>query len=252
MNFSWRLQRQIVIFTIYFLIVTIPTLHVISNLIAKNPTCFDGIKNQDETQVDCNGVCSLKCEGTYKDIKVNFSRGLYVAPNVYDIFALLDNFNDKIDFPVIPYNVSFYNAEGKLLGIASGTTSVLAKTRGVVYLPSLHMLQDPKTIEFNIGEHKALKSVNPDSKILLNVQNWQAQRGANDTLQVVGELSNPYNESISNVDIYALLYNDTKSIYAVSKTKVRNIIGREKQAVTFTWGNIKSPQNVEFIVVQNN
>ena len=253
MNLSWRLQRQILIFTIYFLIVAIPVAFITKALLAKSPTCFDNIQNQDEEGVDCGGnICSLRCDGNYRDIKINFSRGLFVSPGKYDIFTLLENFNQNVDFPVVPYTMSFYSYEGKLLGNATGTISVEAQHRAAVYLPNLDLAQEPKTVEFNLGLHKAVASKNTDPKDLLNVQNWQSQRGAEDSLQVIGELNNPYNESISDVDVYAMLYDDTKTVYAVSKTNVVYIKGREKQAVAFTWGNIKSPQNVEFVVVQNN
>lgn len=251
MNFSWRVQRQIIIFTIYFFIVTIPVTYIALKLLEKSPTCFDNIKNQNEENVDCNGVCSLMCAGTYRDVKVNFTRGLYVSPNKYDIFALLENFNESVDFPVVPYTVYFYSYEGKLLGNATGTTSITARSRAAVYLANLDISQEPKTIELNLATHTAIRATNTEPKNLLTVKNWQAQRGASDSLSVIGELSNPYNESVSNLDVYALIYDDTKTVYAVSKTVVRSIKGREKQAVAFTWGNIKSPANVEFVVVQN-
>jgi hypothetical protein len=45
------------------LLLTLPFLFLTS---CKKETCEDGIKNQDETDIDCGGVCSL-CPITYPD-----------------------------------------------------------------------------------------------------------------------------------------------------------------------------------------
>jgi hypothetical protein len=67
----------------------------------------------------------------------------------------------------------------------------------------------------------------------------------------VGEIKNPNNQEVRNLDVYAMLYDDTRTVYAVSKTKIFSIKGREKTAVAFTWGDILTPANVEFVVVIN-
>jgi hypothetical protein len=253
MKFPWRLQRQIIVWTIYTLIVLIPVLFVVAKLMQKSPSCFDNILNQDEERADCGGVCSLQCNGKYRNIKVNFTRALNVSDGKYDIFSLLENFNQNIEFPAVPYNLSFYNFEGKLLGNASGTVSVSAQGQTPIYIPNLDIAQNPKTIELKLGEYKGIKIANPDDNIkLVSVSNWQVKRGANESLQVTGEIANPYNFEVQNLNVYAMLYDDTKTVYAVSSTYVRNIRGREKQAVTFSWGNLRTPANVTFIVTPKN
>lgn len=248
MQLNWRIQRQVIIFTIYFLIVFIPVVFISYNLLKKSPSCFDGIQNNLEEGVDCNGTCQLQCNGTYRDVKINFVRGLKVSENVYDIFALLENYNTEIYFPNIPYNLNFYNDEGKLMGTTTGAFSLFPQSKGVIFLPALSLLQNPKTIDLSLGEHKAM-SFNGDQPKNISVSNWQAQRGANNSLQLVGELKNPNNNSFNNISVYALLYDDTKTVYAVSATKVVSLGGRQTTGVTFSWGDILSPKNVEFVVV---
>jgi hypothetical protein len=252
MTLNWRTQRQIIIFSTYFLIVFIPVALILFMLLRDEANCFDGLQNATEEGVDCGGdMCQLRCDGTYRDIKVMFSRALKVDEGVYDIFTLMENYNTDISFPNVPYDISFYSVEGKLLGSASGSISVYPQRPAVVYIPSLKIAQEPKTIDFTLQAHKALsdKEQIPQN---ISVESWQSQRGANQGLQVVGELRNPNNTEIKNIDVYALLYDDTKTIYAVSQTKVFSLKGRESTAVTFTWGNIQTPTNIEFVVVPEN
>jgi hypothetical protein len=249
---DWRIQRQIIIFSIYFLIVALPVALTVFLLLRKTSSCFDGLQNGAEEGVDCNGSCELRCDGTYRDVRVNFSRGLKVDEGVYDIFALLENYNENVSFPNVPYNISFYSSEGKLLGTASGSLALLPQTKSAIYLPNLKIAQEPKTIDLSLLPHKGMGFYDLESiPKNISVESWQAQRGANNSLQVVGEIKNPNNQEVKNLEVYAMLYDDTRTVYAVSKTKVYSVKGREKTAVAFTWGDILTPTNVEFLVVIN-
>lgn len=249
MELNWRSQRQIIIFTTYFLIVFVPISFISYMLARTTPSCFDGIENGDEIGVDCGGSCELRCDGTYRDIRVNFSRGMKVSDGIYDIFALLENYNTNISFPNVPYVISFYSSEGKLLGSATGSLALFPQTKAAIYIPNLSLGQEPKTVDLNLLPHRALALYDNPIPKNVSVENWQAQRGANNSLQLVGELDNPNSKEVKNLSVYAMLYDDTRTVYAVSRTKVYSIKGREKQAVTFTWGDIISPTNVDFVVV---
>jgi hypothetical protein len=181
-------------------------------------------------------------------------RSLKVSENVYDIFALFENYNREVYFPKVPYTLSFYNDQGKLMGTSTGELFLYPQSRGAIFIPNINAEQNPKTIDLQLGEHKGLNS----SLVLggniprnISVESWTAQRGANNSLQLVGELKNPNNSTYRNIDVYAMLYDDTKTVYAVSKTNVASLGGRQTVGVSFTWGDLQSPRNVEFIVIVN-
>jgi hypothetical protein len=124
------------------------------------------------------------------------------------------------------------------------------QSRGAVFIPNLEIFQNPKTIDLQLGEYKALKFTDLLPRNI-SIESWTAQRGANNSLQLVGELKNPNNQAYKNIDVYAMLYDDTKTVYAVSKTNVVSLGGRQTVGVSFTWGDLQSPRNVEFVVVIN-
>lgn len=250
MELNWRSQRQVIIFMTYFLMVFIPVFWISYTLLSKQVSCYDGKQNGDEEGVDCNGSCQLRCDGTYRDIKINFIRGLKVSDGVYDVFALLENYNTKVSFPNVPFEISVYNSEGKLMATSTGDFELLPQRKTAIFLPNLMLAQEPKTIDIVLKPHKAL-AYKGDTTPTVSVQNWSAQRGANDSLQIVGELKNTNNFEVENLTIYTMLSDDTKTVYAVSGTRLKSVLGRQKTAVTFTWGNIPVPKNVDFIVVYN-
>jgi hypothetical protein len=237
------------IWTIYALIILIPASILTINLLSTQNSCFDKKQNGDETGSDCGGSCSLRCDGTYKDIKVNFSRVLPVSENRYDVFALMENFNNDVSFPKVPYNLNIYSSEGILLASAKGGFAINPQSRAIVYIPNLEIKQKPKIIDFNLEKHSALKIFAYENKNNLSVSTWQAQKGVGDTLQVIGELENKTTKAVSNSTTYALLYDETRTVYAVGRTQNSNVKGREKTVIAYTWGDLPKPTNVEFITV---
>lgn len=252
MNSSWRTSRQIVIFIVYFLVISLPFVVFAYFMLQKSETCFDGIQNQDEQGVDCSGVCSLQCKGSYRDLKVSFARGMVSDVDTYNLFALLENSNTSVYFPKVPYTIKAYNKTGDLLVSASGTTSVLSANRSAIYIPKLQMKQPPSIVDVDIDPaHIALRQTDFALQQSVKTAAWTAQRGANNTLQVVVKVDNASVNEFSDIDIYAMLYDDTRTVYAVGKTTLANIKGRESTAAVFTWGNLPSPANADFIVTRH-
>ncbi len=245
---TWRANRQFIIFLIYFFVISIPIILMALFFLTKENTCFDKVQNGDEIGIDCGGTCSLQCLGTYKNPKIIFSRALKVSENKYNIFALLENYNKDVYFPLIPYSISGYNASGTLLLTASGTTNIFQSTQGVIFIPNVSMKQTPRIIDLNLGDYKGFKSVENEVKTNVQTGAWKNQRISGNNLQVVAELKNTGIKGVSAIEVYAMLYDDTKTVYAVGKTFVSSLAGRTNSAVVFTWGNIKDPTKIDFII----
>lgn len=253
MNSSWRTTRQIVIFFVYFLVLSLPFILFAYFMLQKSETCFDALQNQDEQGVDCGGVCSLQCKGSYKEVKVNFARGMAADVDTYNLFALLENSNNSVFFPKVPYAIKAYNKDGDLLVSASGSTSVLSANRSAIYIPKLQMKQQPSIVDVDIDPaYIGLRQTDFSLQESVKTSAWTAQRGANNTLQVVVKMENKSVNEFSDIDVYALLYDDTRTVYAVGKTTLATIKGRESTAAVFTWGNLASPANADFIVTTHN
>ena len=59
----------------------------------KTPTCFDGVKNQNEKGLDCGGVCTRICSGDISTPIVMWQRVFQVTPGVYSAVAYIQNPN---------------------------------------------------------------------------------------------------------------------------------------------------------------
>ena len=64
-----------------------------------DPTCFDKVQNQDETGVDCGGVCAAECAVTYNPESLGIVDTTFVPggdKDVYDVVAKIHNPNDEL------------------------------------------------------------------------------------------------------------------------------------------------------------
>ena len=62
------------------------------------PTCMDGKQNQDETGIDCGGICAMACMETVigEPIVIREVMVLPVENGVYDVVARIYNPNNTV------------------------------------------------------------------------------------------------------------------------------------------------------------
>jgi hypothetical protein len=173
-----------------------------------------------------------------------------VGENKYDVFALIENYNKNIYFPKVSYTLKGYTPNADLLLSASGTTKLEQNSKGVIYIPNISSKQYPKVLDISLDNVSAFYGDETEVQKYIKTGAWATRRLTGDTLQVAAKISNTGTKPLSNFDVYALLYDDTRTVYATGRTFVATLGGREESAVVFTWGNIISPANADFIVVE--
>ena len=82
-----KMRYTIVFITILIAVSFMPLYIVTKNFLERDETCVDGIQNQDETGIDCGGICVTACLDQISDLKVLWSRVFYVDVGVYDAVA---------------------------------------------------------------------------------------------------------------------------------------------------------------------
>jgi hypothetical protein len=137
-----------------------------------------------------------------------------------------------------------------LLLSATGSTKLLQNSKGLIYIANINSKQFPKVIDIKLSEALAFSQKETQIQKYVRTGAWASQRTLGNNLQVVAKISNTNVNSLGEMDVYALLYDDTKTVYATGKTYVSGLSGREESAIVFTWGEIKSPTNVDFIIVE--
>ena len=235
---QWSLRRKRIILAIVVLIllvfIGIPTFF----LFYKDSTCFDSKQNGDETGVDCGGSCQLLC--TIESLPLILKgdpRVLNVTGNIFEVVALVENPNTSGEIYRAKYIFKLYDASSVIpIKIIEGETYVPKSTTFAVF-------EGPFSIETGIVPTRATFEWIQESIV------WQRNTLKTPELVVTSfnisresisprldaNIENISLENISNIDLVALISDDTNNIFAASKTFINTLPTGERVPVVFTW-----------------
>lgn len=199
----------------------------------KPPTCFDGKQNQDEKGVDCAGTCSLRCSFEVQKLTTKWAQAFEVSPGYYNAIAYIENFNLDSYAQSVPYTFLLYDAEGRLIleragevningepivpvfagGLATGSLKPVIVRLEVPALPAWYRMREEYTTR--IEQQRYIPSA--------TVQEIQAELVSVEVIP------------LSNIEVFAVVYDLEKNAMAASKTLVPFLGPQAKAQLTFTW-----------------
>lgn len=202
------------------------------------PTCADNKKNGDETGVDCGGSCQRLCTPDALPLILKGDpRILTIAPNTYEIVALVENSNADAEIYRAEYVVKLYDS----------SSAIPAKTiEGSAFIPkgvTIALFEGPFTLSAEISparatlewkesslEFRKTQAVEPEIEVFnLSVMN------ASSTPRITAKVENLSLGSVSNIDFVALVYDTEGNIFAASKTYVDSLESGEETDIFFAW-----------------
>lgn len=164
--------------------------------------CFNGIKDNNESGVDCGGFCSAACPEPEKpadvqDLKVNWTDVVEDERNNYDLIANISNENEYWGISSMKYEFTYYDATGNELGKKSGNTYVMPKGK-VEY-------NDPAPIKYIIEDNVVSNTPIVRTEIKFYEEKWKelttTQEKDNLTANVI-KTSNAYFEKSKALNVY--------------------------------------------------
>jgi hypothetical protein len=139
---SWSQRRKATyIFSILFIFVVIFAVVFLFIFFNKKPTCSDGIKNQNETGIDCGGPCDILCRAEYNiPVVVWGPRWAKVFSNgTYNFLTYLQNTNIGVGAYNVPYNMKVYDKDGILLYQKNGLTDIPSNSNFVIFEDNINL-----------------------------------------------------------------------------------------------------------------
>jgi len=234
---EYRLKRQITIAGIFFTIVFFIVAISFVNKGAGPVSCFDGVKNQDETGVDCGGAMCKPCQGVFtEDIQV-LSSNFILFNERYDAVAEVKNPNSQYGTSDLEYSFKFYDKDNNFISEKSGRSYILAGETKYIMENNFAIEGDPAYLRFdakplNWQEQKRTSVKLPVfSKKFENVTNVSSNQYA----EVSGSLENQSNYSFVSVDVVAMLLDKNDNYIAMNRTRINNLRAGEKRNVSIPW-----------------
>jgi len=195
------------------------------------PTCFDKIKNQGETGIDCGGPCP-SCElAELKPLAVKEVMALPARENEISLLAGIANPNPNFGVQTFSYKFQVFGPFNALLETVEGQSFIYPGEEKYLIEPSLKInLQDVSRVKLSINEEEIVwQSKEKMDKSNLDILSRQTII-SNGTVTVKGIIQNKNPLLIPQIKIIAILYNlQRNQILNASYTTLNDLEGEEQQ-----------------------
>jgi len=185
------------------------------------PTCFDNVKNQRESGVDCGGPC-INCE--LKNLKIS-----QTEVNVFPAGDAKVNLAVKIINPSLNYwaknfgyTFNVYGRFGSRLKFSGGFSSLAAGETKYIIAPALAVDQkDIKRTEFKIGkiDWRPQEDFVVDQLALSDIKT----RLDKQKIEVLGRIENQSPEVMGRLAIEVLFFDKAADLINVSAAELDNL-----------------------------
>ena len=201
----------------------------------KPATCFDNIKNQNETGVDCGGVCVKACVGdVIAKPLILWSRAFPIADGKFNLVAYLQNPNINYISKPFPYVFNVFDEGNVLIGTREGIISAPYDKNFVVFEQAFDAGQRKiGKVTFEIPSAVTwIKSKTQESKFSISSDEI-ASIGGVPTLKSI--ITNKTVDTFNNFYVVAIVYDVDGNAKVVSRTLVDELKSNNQATVVFTW-----------------
>lgn len=230
---TWAKKRQIIIvasLSFVFLLIVSITLY---NLIKKPATCSDNKRNQNETGVDCGGVCARICRADSKSLVIDWVRLFKIREGVYSVIAQIENPAAESVARNVPYTFSLRNKSGETVVTRSGKTFIPSRKTFVVFEGTIETNASPESVYFSFDKEPDWQKSNYTEPNL--VFSNKRLSDVDSSPRMVATVENPNIIDVKHVTLSALIYDDGGNVVQVSQTYLEQLKAGESTDVTFTW-----------------
>lgn len=249
MALSWGAKRQVFYLSIIIGAILIALTILIWPYFNREPTCFDGKQNGDESGIDCGGSCQKVCTQEALGLVTLWSRAFEVTPGKYNLMAYIENQNRESGVPLITYEFRVYDDKNIFINRTQGSTFITSNDRTAIFAAGVdtgnrkigrvafEFTSFPTWIKVNRAQRNAL-AVSAEDKTLIDPLTRP---------KLEAEIVNKTLNELKDLDVYAILYDDEDNVMTVSKTLIDVLPKNGKAPVVFTWPHplVKQPTRID-------
>lgn len=183
-------------------------------------TCFDGIQNQGEENIDCGGPC-VSCELKGLEIVVEPIKFFPIGDYRVNLAARIKN--PSVNYAArLNYAIHIFNRFGLRVDVAEGTTFILPAETKYLLAPAISVTyRDISDIDFIIRkiDWQAGENLQVPEIAIENVKTTVDERH----IEVVGQVYHRSAGVIRRLLVAALFLNDRGDLIHFSTTRLDNI-----------------------------
>lgn len=230
--------------SLLFLLLAPPLMSALSRALDQPETCYDGIRNQDERDVDCGGVCTLACAIDVQPLSVEWSKTFEINQGLYDVAALVENPNQRAGASDVAYTFDLYDKKGGLIESRSGVQYINAAEQIVIFEGSIFTSgRTPDKVTFSINNNPTWVQATKVALPLKIKRDEVTDSNTEPRLDAIVE-NEGFTEDLIDLDVVALVYDKDGEIIAASQTYINDLPRRTEVPVAFSWPTPFRPSKV--------
>ncbi len=212
-------------------------------------TCFDGIRNQGESGVDCGGPCTILCRAQYANPTVLWTRSAKIlSSGTYSIIAYAENPNVGAGAYNAPYSFKVYDKNNVLLAAKTGSAYIPPSKTFVVFADGINVFDKvPSRIDFQFLDGLVWQKVKESAEAVSVVS--QTLTGETTKPKLSATIKNNTLSDLKNVQSIAIIYDENDNAIAFSRTMSDLIPKNSSDDIVFTWPEAFSAQSYRVEIV---
>ncbi|MDD2730900.1 MAG: FxLYD domain-containing protein [Candidatus Portnoybacteria bacterium] len=248
---DYRRRKQTIIISILAAFFLVVGAWVYFGYFYQGASCFDGKQNQNETGIDCGGVC-ISCERlTAQDVKISWVRFFSLENNRYDLAAEISNPNSNFGLGKLNYNFQLKGEDGQTIS-KSGSAFILPGQTKYLVEANFDAGQKIKSISLVLpsidkNDWQELKSDYDPRTVTLYAKDRQFQylESGAAIAQATGVIKNESSFDFDRVMVSVVLFDADKQVIGVNKTEASTIPSGSERYFSVLWfeplpGEVKS------------
>jgi hypothetical protein len=231
-----RLKKQILIGSIFGLIVLVIAFGVYFFYLRVAPTCADGKTNQGEEGIDCGGPCQA-CElVNMRDVKIEWVKALPTIGQNYDLVAMVSNPNQNYGSRKVDYEFKLFDLAGKEVGSKSGQTFILPRQEKSIIELKVGAVALVSKVTLNLGNVPWEKLDNyVDPKMSVFEKQYQTFNGGPPYSQVSCVLKNSDYADYKNIGLIFLLFDASGELLGVNYLSIDGLSANQQRYLSVPW-----------------
>ncbi len=232
-----RVFKQLIYSLLYLTIIGL-IVFGLYNVFKVEPTCFDGILNQGEEDVDCGQVCGTICLSSLEPINVTSNNLVAVSGMDYDFLAKVTNPNTTHGSGDVDYQADFKNSAGMVIDSRRGSFDILPGQTRFILISPVRLQQQAVSAELKIVnvEWQQLTDFSPgDIRLVDRRKEFIKLEDQTGYARVDGVLFNNSDFDFDLVEVVVLLYGSQNQVIATGSTRIRTFLSRTENFFQVNW-----------------
>jgi Mg-chelatase subunit ChlD len=203
--------------------------------IYESPTCSDGLRNGEETGVDCGGSCRLLCPAEALPPIMRWDPRIFeITPGVYSVLAYVENPNTTAEVLYTKYTFKIYDSKGILITERKGETFIPKGSTFAVFNGNFSTGErKPSRATFQFDDNLIwTRNANPLPDILITNKALSNEETAP---RVEATVENRTADRITNIELVAIIFDSSGNAIGSSRSVIEELNPWGSEPVVFTW-----------------